>query len=154
MSNWYERVVTRSRNLGKNRIILDRDGSAPYLERVYFLNRWWSLGLLRIFIHRFWKSDDDNGWFHSHPWLFWGTYILKGGYIEHTPDGSFYRKKGDLVIKSGWAEHYVELLKHPDGSEKECWTFFFVGPKIKSWGFFHPDTGERINWRIFLKDKL
>ena len=156
---WYERFAEKQRKLGKNRLILDRDGQDVYLERFYLIPRWATLGLVKVFIHRFWKSDDDineNGVrsFHSHPWIFWGTFILKNGYIEHTPKGDLQMTPGSIAIKSGWASHWVELHKNKKGKEKECWTIFFVGPKIKSWGFKDSSTRKEIPWNIYLAKKL
>lgn len=150
---WYERLADRHRKKGINRIILDRNGTEPYLERFYLLPRWATLGLFRIVIHRFWKSDDD-GALHSHPWLFWGTRILRGGYTEHTPSGPKIRKPGDMAMKTAWAWHSVELNRKEDGSEQECWTIFLMGPKIKDWGFLDPKTNKFVQWQVYLSRKL
>lgn len=150
---WYKKFAEKQRREGKNRIILDRAGEEPYLERFYLHSRWWTLGLFRVVVHRFWKSDDD-GAFHSHPWLFWGTRILEGGYTEHTPKKIYKRKPGNVAFKSGWATHWVELPKDKKGKDKECWTLFLMGPKIKGWGFIDPVTGEEVPWTVYLKNKL
>ena len=151
---WYEKFAIKCRMKGINRIILDRDGKEPYLERFYFLPRWATLGLYRQVIHRFWQSDDPREPLHSHPWLFWCTYILKGGYIEHTPKGSIVRKPGDFVIKWGWARHRVELFKDENGKEIECWSFFGMGPKFRVWGFWDEESKKEIPHDIYLKKRM
>lgn len=151
---WFKKVADWCRKRGKFVVILDRDSKEPYLERFYIHPRWMTLGLFRVVIHRFWKSDTDEA-FHDHPWLFWGSKLLEGEYIEHTPDGSFHRKPGKLRWNSGWALHQIELGKRKyDGKEKIVWTLFVMGPKIRDWGFKGISTNWKwIQWKNFLDER-
>lgn len=152
---WFKRKAEKLRNQGKNRIILDRDSNEPYLERFYLVPRWATLGLMRVVIHRFWKSDDDSAW-HDHPWGLWGSVILSGGYWEHTPDKNGkdvrkWRSVGDFCVKTGNSLHYVELDK---SKHNEVWTLFFMfTPPIRKWGFVNFKTKEWTYWETFLENK-
>lgn len=146
---WFERVANWCRKRGHTYVILDREGKKPYLERFYIHPRWLTLGLFRVVIHRFWKSDDDGG-LHDHPWLFWGSRILKGGYFEHTPEGRFWRAPGKWRFNTAWALHRVELQQEG----KEVWTLFLMGPKIREWGFVPFKSKVWINWKEYLEQKL
>src|SRR4051795_4015193 len=60
-----------------------------------YLVRWWVIPRNRFFnvyLHKFLRDDDDRA-LHDHPWISL-SFILRGGYIEHTP--------GDVVIR--WAD--------------------------------------------------
>lgn len=145
---WFKKVADRCRKKGKSRIILDRESKDPYLERFYIHPRWLTLGLFRIVIHRFWKSDDDGG-LHDHPWPFITT-ILEGNYYEHTPKGKFLRSPGEWRWASANALHRVELLKEG----QEVWTLFIMGPKIREWGFVPTGTRRWIKWDKYIAQKL
>lgn len=43
--------------------------------------------------------------------------------------------------------HRVELLEH------DAWSLFLVGPKVASWSFWDPRTGELTPWREFIAKK-
>lgn len=151
---WFERVAERCRKRGQFIIIKDRESKEDYLTRYYLHPRWLTLGLFRVVIHYFNRSDDDSA-FHDHPWIFWGSKLLKGKYVEHTPKGSFRRIPGKMRFYTGWALHQIELDKHKNGKEKGVWTLFLMGPKIRDWGFIGESTrGKWIHWETYLKDKL
>jgi hypothetical protein len=96
-----------------------------YLER-WYVQRSRETG--NTYIHRFLRSDDDRA-LHDHPW---GnvSVLVRGSYIEHTPDGSFVRNEGDVLYRRAAARHRVELI---DG--EPVWTLFMTGPKVRDWGF-------------------
>lgn len=146
---WFKRVANWCRKTGRSRTILDRTGNEPYLERFYIHPRWLTLGMFRVVIHRFWKSDDDGG-LHDHPWLFWGSRILETGYWEYTPDGKFWREPGAWRWYSGWGQHRIELRK----GTKEVWTLFLMGPKVREWGFIPFGTGVWVHWEEYIKSKM
>ena len=69
---------------------------------------------------------------HDHPWNNISV-ILQGGYWEITPEGRFWRSPGDIIERTAYEFHKLELEK-----DIECWTLFHTGPRIKSWGFMTP----------------
>lgn len=141
---------------GRKLVIYDRDGEDPYLTRYYLTYPDGDVrkktGLrqdipFNTFIHQFMRSDDDV--FHTHPWTWYHTLILKGGYWAHTPWGvkwcgpgythyqnckkmRFYEPGGfDLPANL----HWVEVPK-----PGHTWTLFTRGrSKDQSWWGFWPD---------------
>jgi len=91
-----------------------------------------------LYLHRFLRSDNDRH-FHDHPWNFW-TLLLSGGYREHTPDGTFWRRRLSLLYRPAEWQHWVEIVK-------PVWTLVMVTPKRREWGF----VTERgwVNWRTY-----
>jgi len=71
----------------------------------------------------------DEPILHDHPWNYF-TFILWGGYWEHTPKGKFWRKAGTIRFAGSKSLHRIEL--EPD---VDVWTLFFVGPRVREWGF-------------------
>ena len=69
--------------LGRHRVIMDRQANEPYLERYYVFLKNRTQFPFNVFIHKFLKSDPDD--VHDHPWPY-ATLILKGGYYEWIPD--------------------------------------------------------------------
>lgn len=92
-----------------------------------------------LYVHHFIRSDFDRA-FHDHPWWF-VTLILRGGYIEHTPQGNFRRRAGSILFRPARWLHWVEV-------GKPAWTLLFVGPKSREWGFL-TRTGW-VSWRKFI----
>lgn len=105
-----------------------------------YLRRWHIVPrneLRNVYLHEFRRSDDDRA-FHDHPWNNM-TIVLRGSYIEHTPDGSFVRKAGDVVRRPADSLHRIELPEAGPG-EAPNWpiTLFTTGPKVREWGFACP----------------
>ena len=116
-------------NIFKNRkrIILDRIGQQPYLERYYLFlkdRKWFPFN---VFLHKFLQSDPDE--LHDHPWPYF-TLILRGGYWETTPKGRFWRGPGHMRVNGPKSLHRVELEPGV-----YAWSLFFPGPKLREWGF-------------------
>lgn len=162
----HEQLVVRQR-LGRPRIIMNRDNTAPYLSRFYLRGRprmpdgsepfdeagnpypqaIWPKGWSAM-VHRFHESDAP-GALHNHPWEWGASLILAGGYCEH-------RRVGDGVVLQDFLAgdhnvlrqdtfHRVEL--HGD----ECWTLFVTGAKVDDWGFWLPDDDDEVvPWRQYL----
>jgi hypothetical protein len=99
-----------------------------------YLRRWWIIPRNRIFniyLHEINKSDDDRA-LHDHPW--WNcSIILKGGYKEVTPKGTFLRKAGQMIFRSGKSLHRLVIPKGGHGV-----TLFITGPRYREWGFACP----------------
>jgi hypothetical protein len=125
------------KKLGRQRVILDRQGQDPYLERYYVFLKERTWFPFNIFVHKFLKSDPDD--VHDHPWSY-ATLILKGGYWEWIPqfnakgeklgELAHWRKPGHFRISSATSYHRIEL-----DPAVECWTLFMPGPKKREWGF-------------------
>jgi hypothetical protein len=118
-----------------------------------YLKRWWIISPnakwgFNMYLHNFLSSDEDRA-LHDHPW--WNiSIILYGTYFEHMPKNIENWKNGNRekivkkrypfipVYRSAETIHRIELLKNPDGTEKNVWTLFITGPKVRDWGFWCP----------------
>lgn len=151
---------------GRFAIINDRDNVREYLHRYYPV---WPDGSVRQkkniafnpLIHQFMLSDDPV--FHDHPWDNYISIILKGGYWEHTPWGTFKRTTGhvrkvDCEVMRHWCDdrdapllranlHWAEVFK-----PGKTWTLFIRGRTTHEWGFVpEPRTGEWIQHEKYLE---
>ena len=114
--------------LGRRRIIYDRVGDEPYLERYYIFLKDRQTFPFNIFLHRFLKSDPDD--LHDHPWAF-RTFILYGGYWEYTEKGKFWRAPLSYRYAPANLYHRIEL----DKNVPYCWTLFIPSLNQREWGF-------------------
>lgn len=132
----------------------------PYLIRWnIFSCRWFSIKIHKILL-------DDFDCLHDHPWSF-RTFILKGGYYEHTPAKQILKdKKGDVLYKSStgmnrkrlikpftthyrpanW-KHKLEMLKDKKGNPKPCYTLVIAGRRKQKWGFWKKDGF--VHWSMY-----
>ena len=134
------------------RNIPDREGINDYLHRYYILHKnedksgnevkeYW----FNAFLHNFKASDDPV--FHDHPWA-WCSIVLKGGYWEHTIDGSrTWRGPGSMCFRSATDMHWVELEPNID-----TWTLFMHGRRKRNWGFLVGN--DWIYWKDYLAERL
>jgi hypothetical protein len=136
--------------LTRKRVIFDRDGVRPYMVRLHLLFREKSDHLERnvkvpfnAYIHKILLSDEPI--LHDHPWN-WGTVIIKGGYYEHTENGTFWRGPGSIRTRKSTDMHWLELK---DG--EPCWTLFWHGYRRRTWGF-KTEHGW-MNYRTFLENR-
>lgn len=112
-----------------------------------YMLRWWIIPRNRwfnIYLHQIRKSDDDRA-LHDHPWANCSI-VLKGGYNEVTPKGTFWRRPGSIVFRRATARHRLELPVR-NGGINYCWTLFITGPWQRSWGFWCPQGF--VHWRDF-----
>ena len=93
----------------------------------------------RLVVHNAHQSDADG--LHDHPWP-WASWILSGGYGEHTPEGYFWRWPGHLRFRPATAFH--RLILDPN-TKREVWSLFWMGPREREWGFLQPD-GSWLPW--------
>lgn len=62
-----------------------------------------------LYIHRIYKADSD-GHMHSHPWKFFLSYVLSGGYVEQTNlIGKEYLVKTAGSIGGRWWHEYHKI---------------------------------------------
>ena len=114
-----------------------------------YLKRWWVIPRNRffnIYLHNFLRSDDDRA-LHGHPYLFNGSFLLEGSYVEHTiSEGGIHhqahRCAGERKWRWGAAPHRLELTDGP------CWTAFVTGPRVREWGFYCVERGW-VSWQDF-----
>lgn len=120
-------------------------------EKNPYLRRWWIIPrnrLFNVYLHEILRSDDDRA-LHDHPW--WNfTYIIRGGYCEHTIDaGGIHRRtwrwRGAWKFRAAGAAHRLEM---PQDGWKPTLTLFVTGPRLRQWGFHCPDAGWR-HWKDF-----
>ncbi len=102
------------------------DPNDPYLIRWTFIFLNYS-----IRIHRWIRSDDDR-FFHDHPWNFF-SFILKGKYVNVTPNGRFPVRAGQIWKSVATARHYLEIPK------EGAWTILFCGRPYHKWAFYIGD---------------
>jgi len=113
---------------GRYRIINDRLDEEPYLERYYLFLKDREKFPFNIFLHKFLKSDPDV--LHDHPWSY-RTFILAGGYWEHTEKGKLWMGPFTYKYASANSFHRIEL----DKDKPPCWTLFIPGKREREWGF-------------------
>lgn len=128
--------------LGRRRVITDRDGKVPYLIRYYVFLKNRKHFPFNITLHKILVSDEPT--LHDHPWKY-ATFIIAGGYWEHIPIHSkegavvgstrVWRGPGHFRMRGADDLHWLELAKDADGNEIPCWSLFFMGRKVKEWGF-------------------
>jgi hypothetical protein len=96
-----------------------------------YLRRWWVMprnDYCNVYLHDIRRSDDDRA-FHDHPWAN-TSFLVVGGYIEHTPEGRFVRSAGEVVSREASALHRLEVIPG-----QRAVSLFMTGPKVREWGF-------------------
>jgi hypothetical protein len=119
------------------RVIRDDCGN-PYLVRITFFE---VLGY-SLKLHAILRSDRDRE-LHDHPWTFI-TWMLCGGYTEHTNAGAETIKPGMIRLCRAPHPHRLELVN-------PAVTLVFTFPKFREWGFYKP-TGW-VPWTQYKSDK-
>lgn len=108
-----------------------------------YLRRWWVIprnDYSNQYLHDIRRSDDDRA-FHDHPWPN-TSFLILGSYIEHTPEGTFVRRAGDVIHRPAHALHRLEVIPG-----ERAISLFSTGPKEREWGF---DCGHGwVHWKDF-----
>jgi hypothetical protein len=107
-----------------------------YMRRWYIIPRNESLN---VYLHETLRSDDDV--MHDHPWDN-TSFVIAGGYIEHTPDFLLHRIPGDVISRKATDAHRLELI----GGQPSI-SLFMTGPKVRDWGFHCPKGW--VPWQTF-----
>lgn len=120
----------------------------PYMFRWFVIpkNRWCG-----VYLHWFQRSDDDSA-LHDHPWPSLSV-TLSGHVTEvYAPRGANasdtaqhltrYINTGTITLRRADFAHRIVL-----GAFEQAITLFFVGWKVRDWGFWCP-KGWR-HWREF-----
>ena len=122
---------------------ITRTGGEPYLTRYRLVITPW----LKVFLHRF--HAPDGACLHDHPWAWWVSLVLWGGYTEAVHRTSTIclprkygtdleslkrakRRAGSMTVHRRGHIHRIERL-HPT---RTTWTLIAVGPHVRRWGFF------------------
>lgn len=108
-----------------------------------YLRRWWVVPrneFSNVYLHDIRKSDDDRA-LHDHPWAN-TSFLITGSYIEHTPEGTFVRKAGDVVQRPAGALHRLEVIPG-----ERAISLFITGAKEREWGFECPQGW--VHWKDF-----
>jgi hypothetical protein len=116
----------------KKKIITRDDGDAYLVRYSLFSCRWFALK-----VHNILLSDPSCP--HDHPWAFI-TFILRGGYVEHTLSGSKYRGIGSVLYRPANYVHRLEV-------DKPVWSFVITFKKTRSWGFYTKSGW--VHWRFY-----
>lgn len=117
------------------------DACAPELGPLmirYFLAR---LPFVAVYLHHFLRSDNDRH-FHDHPWPFI-TILLSAGYHEHTPRGTFWRRRFSVLYRPATWLHWVEI-------RRPVWTLVIRFRRVREWGFI-TERGW-IDWQTYGKE--
>ena len=135
--NWFKRLISGQPHfkIGGN--------ESPYMLRWFLLPR---NGRFNIYLHKFLRDDEDRA-LHDHPWWFISI-MVKGGYVETTPEGVKTRSAPSIAYRPATARHRVALHKNEDGSAKPCWTIVITGRKAREWGFWCPKGF--VHWEKFV----
>lgn len=80
-------------------------------------------------VHHFLRSE-PIAHPHDHAWDFI-TFILKGGYMDVSPDGVEKLRQGSVRFRK--AEHIHNVVLPP---KKNCWTFVVAFKPKRKWGFW------------------
>lgn len=85
-------------------------------------------------LHRFEPGAGDGCDPHDHPWPWFLTIVLRGGYDDHSPDRpGVDRLRAPAVRLRRGHRHYTRV--HPDGAL----TLVITGPARREWGFHRGD---------------
>lgn len=112
-----------------------------------YMRRWWVIPRNKscnVYLHEILHSDDDRA-MHDHPWAN-TSLLIAGSYIEHTPEGTFVRRAGDVVQRSAEALHRLEVIPG-----ERAVSLFMTGPVVREWGFACPNGW--VHWRDFVDDR-
>ena len=93
---------------------------------------------LGIYLHRLHVSDEDRA-LHDHPWSFL-SWLIGGGYYEHTAEGRFWRRRFSLLWRPAEWRHRLEL-------RRPTWTLVIRGSRRRRWGFVI--AGRWVGWQAY-----
>lgn len=120
MQNWAEQLIASR--------------EPDFIIGANYLRRWWVIPrnhMQNVYLHEINLSDDARA-MHDHPWDNISV-ILKGSYIEHTPEESYIRNPGDSIHRSAFNIHRLEVA---EGAQ--VISLFITGPVLRDWGFHCP----------------
>lgn len=105
--------------------IIYRENVTPYLVRYSLIScRWFAIKIHNILI-------SDAVCQHDHPWAFI-TFLIKGGYVEHTPKASKVYGRFSLLYRPAKYVHRLEI-------HQPVWSIVITFKKVRVWGFHTPN---------------
>jgi len=119
----------------------DPDFTVDGEDRTYLM-RWWIIPrnpIFNVYLHCI-LADDRGRALHTHPWLFFVSWMLDGAYIEesYTKGRVYIRERayraGAVLVRGPWMAHRLEVERV--GLPGMALTLVFTGPVVKSWGFW------------------
>lgn len=108
-----------------------------YLSRLRIIQTPW----FALYLHRM-DGPDSRPTLHDHPWSF-VSLVLRGGYVERRLDthnmqvNEAHRVRWVNRMRTHDAHAITRLLRVP------TWTFLFVGPRRRTWGYVEPAATSR-----------
>lgn len=105
-----------------------------------------------VYVHQFFRPDADRD-VHDHPWWF-GTLVLRGGYLEQLAEDPAGDESGD---RERWSRRGSAHRMPRSSAHRivhvlpETWTLLLVGPKMQGWGFYVRDeiASKFVPWREY-----
>ncbi len=179
---WWHLAALEAWEQRRLQLIMSRDGTELYLAR-FWLHQ--PKALIRddpiadaspwdsgdaMLLHYFARGDDDQA-LHDHPWDYFSSHILSGGYSERRPPLAW-RTSNETWAELGsvpgcaWSDHEITVRDHDSGEMMrigrnqhavedvlpETWSLIQTGPRVRPWGFHRPG-GIWQPYREFLAEK-
>lgn len=110
-------------NFYKRKVITREDNSKYMVRYSIFSCKWFAIKIHNILL-------SDHVCQHDHPWAF-VTFLLKGGYVEHTPKGSKIYGRFRLLFRPAKYVHRLEI-------HQPVWSLVITFRKTRVWGFVTP----------------
>lgn len=113
-----------------------RNGERAYLLRWYVLPR---NPICNLYLHLI-LGDDIGRDLHTHPWLFFVSWMLDGAYVEESfsTQRTYIREQtfraGAVLVRGPFMAHRLEVSRV--GLPGAAMTLVLTGPVVKSWGFW------------------
>ncbi len=110
----------------------------PYLLRWFLIphNRY-----CNVYLHQFLRSDDDRA-LHDHPWPSLSI-LIKGQYRERLANSERHWRAPAVILRGAALRHRLVL-------DAPVWTVFITGRKVRQWGFWCGERGDRfVPWEQF-----
>lgn len=99
-------------------------------DQCFYAFRWvLNLGFISFRVHHFLRSE-PIAHKHDHAWDYI-TFILKGGYLDVSPNKIDKLKTGSIRFRKAEHIHTVVIPKSSD-----CWTFLIAFKPRRKWGFW------------------
>lgn len=112
----------------------------PYMHRWYLIRSRFGA----VYLHWIIRDDDDVP--HDHPWHN-ASFVLENGFFDCRNGKRLWLKPGSFMRRIATVPHRIELRKKY-GRPIPALSLFFMGKKIREWGFHCPNRW--IPWREFV----